>query len=256
MQYITNIKSIFDITTSHDEAVFLLVALQQVILAAVMPNFVHRVFSSFITVLSLAMALSLMGLPYVFGGVVMFLASWLWLNEFRYPMHMSKIRAIGYGLVLALIHLKATAYFGGLALWRSGHNSHQTWGQLWMGEVVAGAVMVYVIWQLLLRCGQAFSGRLAITAILGTIIICVASIEVPGITAGIVIMLLGFAGSNRVLLGLGIVSLLFNISSYYYLLDTTLLAKSQSLVLVGLVLLAVRWLICHFIPEDKEVADG
>ncbi len=74
-------------------------------------------------------------------------------------------------------------------------------------------------------------------------------------TAGMVVMLLGFAGGNRVLLGLGIVSLLFYISSYYYLLDATLLAKAQILLIVGLVLLAVRWLLLHPIPGGKEATD-
>ena len=50
------------------------------------------------------------------------------------------------------------------------------------------------------------------------------------------------------LLGLGIASLLFYISSYYYLLDATLFAKAQTLLIVGLVLLAVRWLMVRIMP--------
>ena len=75
--------------------------------------------------------------------------------------------------------------------------------------------------------------------------------EVQGITVGIVILVLGFSGANRVLLGLGSVSLLFYISSYYYLLDTTLLDKSLSLFIVGLVLLIIRWLMSHILPIKK-----
>ena len=75
--------------------------------------------------------------------------------------------------------------------------------------------------------------------------------EVLGLTAGMVIMLLGFAGA-RVLLGLDIVSLLFYLSSYYYLLDATLLVKSGTLLLVGVVLLLVCWLLVTFIPADGE----
>jgi uncharacterized membrane protein len=67
-----------------------------------------------------------------------------------------------------------------------------------------------------------------------------------------VIICFGFFCANRVLLGLGIVSLLFYISSYYYLLDTTLLDKSQSLLVVGLILLFVRWLMHTIIPVQNE----
>lgn len=245
--------AIFDITKHNNELAWVLVALLQVPLAVVMPNFVHRVLSSFIAAFAFSMALASMGAPYVFSSVIMFLAAWFWLNEFRYPQHMSKIRAIGYGLVLALIQLKGTALFGfGTMGWRFTNNQPELWVQPWMGEVLAGVVTLYVVWQLLQRWGQAISGRLAITALMGTLLLCAVSMEAKGITVGMVIMLLGFAGGNRVLLGLGIVSLLFYISSYYYLLDTTLLAKAQTLLIVGLVLLAVRWLMLRITPGGKE----
>ena len=115
-----------------------------------------------------------------------------------------------------------------------------------------GVVTLYVVWHLLQRYGQSISERLSITALLGTLLLCAVSMEVQGITVGMVIILLGFAGANRVLLGLGIVSLLFYISSYYYLLDATLLDKSQTLLIVGLVLLIVRWLMLRILPVKKE----
>ena len=95
-------------------------------------------------------------------------------------------------------------------------------------------------------------GRLSIMTLLATLIVCAASMNVQGITAGIVIICIGFLGANRVLLGVGIVSLLFYISSYYYLLDTTLLDKSQSLLVVGLILLFVRLLIQKILPAQNE----
>lgn len=244
---------IFDTTKHNDELAWMLIALLQVPLAVVIPNFVHRVFSSFLAAFAFSMALSSIGVPYVFSGIVMFLAAWLWLNEFRYPQHMRKIRAMGYGLVLALIQLKGTALFGYASMgWRSGRTPSELWVQPWMGEILAGAVTLYVVWQLLQRHGHAISERLAITALLGTLLLCAVSMEARGITAGMVIMLLGFASGNRVLLGLGIVSLLFYISSYYYLLDATLLAKALTLLIVGLVLLAVRWIMLRIMPVEKE----
>ncbi|MCH9022713.1 MAG: DUF4401 domain-containing protein [Planctomycetes bacterium] len=242
--------AIFDLIGYNDEMAWVGLALLQVLLAMLMPNFVHRVLSSFIAAFSFSMALTAIGAPYVFSSVIMFLASWLWLNEFRYPKYMRGIRAIGYGLVLALIQIKGTALFGsdmGM-LWAD----RQSWVQPWMGEVLAGAVTLYVFWQLLRRRGQAITGRLAITALLGTLLLCAVSMEARGITVGMVIILLGFAGGNRVLLGLGIMSLLFYISSYYYLLDATLLAKALTLLIVGLVLLTVRWFMLRMMPEDKE----
>ncbi len=245
--------ALFKVVKRNDELAWLLVALMEVPLALVMPNFVHRVFSSFLAAVAFAMTLHFMRVPYLFGGVVLLLAAYLWLNEFRFPRHLGKVRAIGYGLVLALVLLKSTELFGldimGL---RFARERPELWVRPWMGEVVAGAATLFVVWQLLRRHGQALAGRFAVTALTGTLALCAVSMEAKGITAGMVIMLLGFAGGNRVLLGLGIASLLFYISSYYYLLDATLLAKAQTLLVTGLGLLALRWLMVRVMAGEKE----
>jgi uncharacterized membrane protein len=245
--------AIFEISNHNEEIAWMLVALLQVSLAVIMPNFVHRVFSSFFAAFSFSMTLTIMGWHYVVSATVMLLAAMCWLNEFNYPQHMRKIRAIGYGLVLALILLKGTALFGYRTMgWRLLLNQSGLWTKVWLGEVLIGAVTLYVVWHLLRRYNQTISARLSLTALLGALLLCAVSMKVQGITIGMVIMLLGFSGSNRVLLGLGITSLLFYISSYYYLLDMTLLDKSQSLFIIGLVLLIIRWLMLHILPVKKE----
>lgn len=247
------VYAIFEFSNRNEKFTWLLVALLQIILAVVMPNFVLRVFSSFVAAFAFSMALTFKGWPYVVSGIVMFLAAWCLLNEFRYPQHMRKMRAFGYGLVLALIQLKGTALFGYRTMdGLFGRNQPDLLAKPWIGEVLTGAVTLYIVWQILQRYGQAISDRLSISALMGTLLLCVVSIEVQGITVGMVIMLLGFVGANRVLLGLGIVSLLLYISSYYYLLDATLLAKSQTLFSVGLVLLIVRWLMPRILSIKKE----
>ncbi len=126
----------------------------------------------------------------------------------------------------------------------------------WLGELATGAVMLYVVWKLLQRLGLRLTDPFAMTALLSTMLFCGVSLEARGITAGMTIILLGFAGGNRVLLGLGIAALLFYMSSYYYLLETTLLLKSGTLLMVGVVLLSVRWLMLHVASRPKEASDG
>jgi len=247
------VYAIFNVLHRNEKVAWLLVVLLQVPLAIVIPNFVHRVFSSFIAAFAFNMSLTFWGWPYVVSGVVMLLAASCWLNEFRYPSQIRKLQAIGYGLVLALIQIKVTELFGHQILWwRFTKFQPSLWAKPWMGEVLTGVVTLYVVWRLLRRYGQSISQRIPIIALLGTVLLCAVSTKVQGITVGMVIMLLGYAGANRILLGLGIVSLLFYISSYYYLLDATLLAKSQTLLIVGIVLLSSRWLMSHIIPVKKE----
>lgn len=246
------IYAIFDLSHPNECMAWLLLAILQSALVAVMPNFVHRVISTLVAAIALSMALDAINIPYIVGGVLLFGISFCWLNEFRYPRQMKKMRAVGYGLVLAFVALKGAASFGYRAFSERFLHEHAILARFWLGEIVIGIVTVYVVWSLLQRYGQPMNGRLSMTTLVATLLVCTISIKVQGIAVGMVIVCLGFFGANRVLLGLGIVSLLFYISSYYYLLDATLLDKSLSLLVTGLVLLFVRGLLLYIIPIHKE----
>jgi uncharacterized membrane protein len=247
----------YEIFETHGALLWALVALLEVLLAVVMPNYVHRVLSSYAAAISFAMTLASVRVPYLAEGLVTLLTAWIWLNEFRYPHHMRRMRAVGYGLVIALIQLTGTLLFGQNTLrWLAGTSDVGEWVPPWVGEILAGAVMLYVVWRLLQRLGMRLAEPFAMTTLLSTMLFCSVSLEARGITVGMTIILLGFAGGNRILLGLGIASLLFYISSYYYLLETTLLFKSGTLLVVGVVLLAARWLMLRVASRPKEVSDG
>jgi hypothetical protein len=247
----------YEILDTHGALLWALVALLQILLAVVMPNYVHRVLSSYAAAIAFAMTLASMRVPYLAEGLVMLLTAWIWLNEFRYRRYMRRMRAFGYGLVMALIQLTGmTLFFRERMDWLIDYAPNEALVPSWLGELATGAVMLYVVWRLLQRLGMRLTDPFAMTALLSTMLFCGVSLEARGITAGMTIILLGFAGGNRVLLGLGIASLLFYISSYYYLLETTLLLKSGTLLMVGVVLLGVRWLMLHVASRPKEASDG
>jgi len=225
-----------------------LIAVLQILLAGLMPNFIHRVFSAFFAAYSMQYALSYLGAPYLFGGLLMIPVAFIWLNELEYPAFLQPMRAIGYGLVIGLINIKGSALFA--RHWWMHYRGKPPWVQPWMDEALAGAVILIVVWQLLKRYKIPLTSRTAIAAFVATIIAFGASFEANGISVGVLIMLLGFAGGNRILLGLGIASLLFFVSSYYYTTDTTLLAKSYTMAITGAVLLALRWSMRFVLAEN------
>lgn len=182
----------------------------------------------------------------------MLTASFLWLNEFRFPKHLRALRAIGYGLVLALMPLKGATLFGYDAAGWSSFSPQGLWSSSWLEESILAMVMVYILWQLIQRIDHGVSTFIKIMLVITIPLVSALSSEAPGLSVGLMIVLLGFAGSNRTLLGLGIASLLFYISSYYYLLDVTLLAKSQTLLMIGLIMLAARWCVLRFSTENSE----
>ena len=84
------------------------------------------------------------------------------------------------------------------------------------------------------------AGLIVVVAI---IILGVMSIYVSGLLATSLIIVIAIANSQRVLLGLGIVALVSYVFWYYYQLDTSLLLKSASMLIIGIGLLLMRWLL-------------
>lgn len=244
------VNAIFRISGWGGADTWSMIAILQVLLAGLMPNFIHRVFSSYFAALSLQFVLAHLGAPYLFGGLLMIPVAFIWLKELDYPAFMQPMRAIGYGMVIGLINIKGSALFGAGHWWLRSRDQ-APWVQPWMDEALAGAVTLVVVWQLLRRYKVPPTGLTSIAAFAATIIIFGASLEANGISVGIMIMLLGFAGGNRILLGLGIASVLFFVSSYYYMTDTTLLVKSYTMAATGAVLLVMRWAMRFVLAEQR-----
>ena len=94
------------------------------------------------------------------------------------------------------------------------------------------------------------SGGLIICAI---VVLGVISVYVSGLLATSLIIVIAMANSQRVLLGLGIFALVSYIFWYYYQLDTSLLVKSGSMLIIGIVMLFTRWLlISRYSANDKQ----
>lgn len=247
--------AVFQMTDESWFWIWTLGAVFQVVLSITMSHFLHRVFSSFFAAIAFSMALYEVGIAYLFGCVVMFIGAWIWLNEFSSPRYQKMFNAIGYGLVLAMIQIKGTGLFVPRELlWDATVTDYGI--RPWMGEALSCAVLLFVVWRLLKKYHVGLTSPIALMAFSSTLLIGLVSLEANGITVGLMILVLGFSSSNRVLMGLGIVSLLSYVSAYYYFLDVTLLEKSMTLLILGLVLLLIRWTLVHCSLFKKALSDA
>lgn len=187
----------------------------------------------------------------IYGAFVMLLTALIWLNEFRFPKLIEALHAIGYGLVLALITIKGTNIFMHTNAWniRVGDYAQDAWFNGWMAELLLSGVTLFVVWNLLKKTQPKPSKTAMLLALGGTILLTVLSMQAQGLLTGLMILLLGFSTNNRVLLGFGVTALLFFISSYYYLLENTLLDKSITLFILGITLIIGRIIIVKVLPE-------
>ncbi|WGI26232.1 DUF4401 domain-containing protein [Halomonas alkaliantarctica] len=231
-----------------------LLALQSV-LAVVMPSLVHRTFSAFSASLALYMALAVNAMAPVVSGIVMLALTMLWLNEFRWPGRIRDVHAWSYGLLIGLLVMQGVAHIGqSFAFWFDAQNTNVfAWSGPWLNAVLVALSLVLLLFYTLphpkIHWGLYLSP-------IGLLLI---SFYAPGVGQGLMVLLLGFAMSHRLVMGLGVFSLLMGVGSYYYWLDATLLTKALTLLILGGVLLALRWALRKWLaslkPTTKGVAD-
>jgi len=227
----------------------------EAILASTMPNFIHRVVSAYFAVLALALALASSGAEAVAGGLVALAVAGLWLNEVRFAKHHAVVTPIGYGLTLAFIQVEGSNFMGHSVMAIFGSQA-RTWAMPWVGEALVVAAFLFVVATLLRRAEWTLSESKSILCLAVAAALGAASFKAPGLAGGLMIVLVGFANGNRLLAGLGIAALLYYVSSYYYLLDATLLAKAGVLAASGVVLLAARWVLLNVVMPQKASADA
>lgn len=202
-------------------------------LLIIVPNRLHRAASGFAVGVSLGLLFSSLGWYQIYPAVALAVISALVLNEFKSWNKPSLTSPLIYGLAVQFLFPVA---FHALFAARAAELPASSG---WLLDLSITAVLIATATALALRY-QAKARTLVIIVCTATAV-GLASWELTGIAAACVILTLGCAHSNRVLLAIGVMSLLTQTSFYYYNLDATLLVKSLGMVCLGASLLAARW---------------
>lgn len=218
----------------------------QAVLCFVVPSYVHRVWSAAIVVLCVFFALQRPELHHLVAGAVMFGVSSVWLNEFVFPNQVGRNTAMAYGATLAVGVVAAFPMLGmrmtDLRAAVGVGPADAEWYELPMiGKLLVFLALMYTVWGIMRQ--YSLNMRQQRWVVLAAVGLGAMSFNVPGITIGVILMLLGFSGSNRVLLAIGFVALLGFFTSYYYQLEQTLLVKSGIFVALGISLLLIRFVL-------------
>ena len=225
-------------------------------LSLIMPHYIHRVCSAFFASIALTMCFHYLQLSAFISASLLLLALLLILNEWRSVKWQPAFEAISYGIILLLIPLKGSYVIGyDLAYWLNETTLESSW-YYYLDELLLLLTMLYLIVTLISRSQHRFPIKTQLAIICATVCLCLLSMEASGITIGFALLILGFSNSNKILQGLGITSLLFYISSYYYLLTLTLLEKSVILLMMGLFILAIRFALLKWLSPMKISADS
>lgn len=235
-------------------SIALVAALQQALLFALVPNFVHRVWTAWTGSYALIIALTEWGLPSFVPAAATLAFLWLWLAEFEHASRARLLRALGYGLALAttqVVVMNQGMWLGLMSGHGTGTSLHRALGG-WPGALASAAVLLAGVLKLLAREGVAPGSTMGRLAIVAAAILALASLKAPGVGPAAAILVVGYANGNRLLAGLGIATGVAYLSQYYYQLHATLLEKSALLAATGVALLALRFALKVAWPKDEE----
>ena len=245
-----------NVLQSSVASLYLAIALVEAVLALAIANFLHRVLTSAAAAAVLALAVADLGLHGLAAPLLSAALAFVWLDPRRWAREGRLWRPIGYGAVLALLLVETFRLSG--AAWLFGFRQEDAgwmavYGPL-LGRALTAALLVWVAASLARR--EAPEGSTFAAAVGAALALGVVSLAAPGLASALVVLLLGFAAGNRLLLALGVLSLLGFVSHFYYSLHATLLEKSALLAASGAVLLAAHWALGRFAAGGGEAGDA
>ncbi len=233
--------------------------LLQSALTFIFPNFIYRLLSSLAVLICTVYLLDYYHLPEVSLGLLALIAVVSHLQRYRLLQRvpikwqadgMDIIKAIGYASALVLLGI--SVYF--IAA-ESGHRFHgysETLGyHYYWAQGLLTLASLYAAFLILARYRIKWQSTIGLIVGVTIALLGIISIYVSGLLSTSLIIIIAMANSQRTLLAIGVFALVCYIFWYYYQLDTSLLIKSISMLVVGMVLLLIRFLLTKRYFADK-----
>lgn len=253
------VYALFNGNFSHPFDVWLFLLIQ-IAMTVIMPNFIYR---SSGTVVVIGCMIYLLGYYQATeAGLALLALITIIANLQRYPMLRSVplkwrlgafelSKAVGYASAIMLLifstYIVAGEYGKGYMYGYQDFIYNYILAQVLL--ILASLYAVYLILQ---RYQIKLLAPTSIITACSIVVLGFISVYVSGLLATSLIIVIAMANSQRVLLALGIAALVGYIFWYYYQLDTSLLIKSISMLIIGIAILLMRWLLVIFYPANSK----
>lgn len=246
---------IFELFENNERLTLSIIIAVEIVLFILIPHFIHRLFTVSTAVSCILMLSGTFYLEFLTSSLLLICFVYLCLQEFKFPNRQDMLQACIYGLVLVLIFFYISLRYN-----LSGEfNLHDISNpelfakiNYWGGILFLFATVLYCVVNLLQRYNLVLHDKKSIVIILSALIFCFVGMNAHGVILSVIILLCGFSNSNKILQGLGVLSLLFFTSQYYYSLNITLLEKSKHLLILGISLLLLRWLAAYLLNNKTQ----
>lgn len=233
---------------SHPLDVWVFLLLQSA-LTLIVPSFVYRLVGSLVVFGCMVFLLGYYALPEISLGLLALIAIVSHLQRHRLLQRVSArwqlasfelIKAVGYASVLMLLCI--SVYFI-VDEYRYGFDNSDTlfrYSDYWAQGLLTLASL-YAAYLILQRYRIQWHSTVGLITGSAVIVLGIISTYVAGLLATSLVIIIAVANSTRTLFGIGVFALVCYVFWYYYQLNTSLLVKSVSMLVVGLVLLLLRW---------------
>ncbi len=236
-----------------DKELYLFIAFFQAFLIWSIPNYIHRMLSSVFMAWALGFFFYELELTSFYLSILTFIVAWLWMNHSSFQ-NIERVEAIAYGQLIVLIGLTSSfAYSYRVAyvefdLFKESSNlffPHST-------ELTLTLILAYVVGKILQQNHKLQEIKVLLPSLVAIIFLGIISVEVYGLVIAVILLLIGFSLSHKLLMGLGVILSLCFISNYYYFMGETLLDKAMVLAVVGVLMLFSRWSLQKLIGTELE----
>lgn len=221
------------------------------LLLVLIPNNIHRYLSAFFASLTLAVLFANLSLSSWFAPISLLIIAMILLNEFKLLSIGEKrhniLSILAYSLCIQFLLPNVYATY---VRWFSENQLSITQNNSLYSDLGLAPTLLIITAIVLKR--YSVSLPIQLFAFACALLFSIVSVEISMLSGSVALIALGFANSNLTLHRIGILSLLINVSFYYYNLEATLLTKSIALASFGILALSIRWCIIKISNKAQQ----
>lgn len=236
----------------------------QIVMTLVMPNAMYRLLSALAALGCAVYLLSYYHIPELSLGLLALIAIVANLQRFallqrlpsRWRLAAFDIsKAVAYASAVMLLAVSVYFIVSEYGLGFDGYGDDAAFDyHYYLAQGLLTLASVYAAYVILQRYSVKLQSATGVSILCAIGLLGIMSVYVSGLLATSLVIVIAMANSQRVLLGVSIAALVGYIFWYYYQLDTSLLIKAISMLVVGIGMLLIRWRLIQRYFADR-VAD-
>lgn len=113
----------------------------------------------------------------------------------------------------------------------------------WISTLSMSGILAFALARIMANAGFAVRESIKIVSYVAVVCLAAVSWQAPGLVLSLLVLLLGFATANRLILGIAIAFFIFFLTTFFYGIEISLLHKSYTLIGTGALLLGGWYLL-------------